>query len=126
MKKSFTTKDESKLLTNHGLHPNTSDFYYRGDDLRYPDLKEPFPDAFWTEYDWLPIHKPCWSLGRLLELLSEHGKIELEISKDNNRLLYKQEDENGELQIVFSVDGESVMECVIKTVLLYLEKEKDI
>ena len=71
--KGWTTIEQSKVLLEEGLDPNTADMYYYKDqlcliyeDLNYSDIFELF------DTDGVSSNlTPCWSLGALSELVPD-------------------------------------------------------
>ena len=61
----WTTLEQSKKLVEAGLDPNTADMFYTSLNMH----KTPW---VWNSKPFLhPADVPCWSLGRLIELMPE-------------------------------------------------------
>jgi len=103
----WTTRDQSKKLLEAGLDPNTADMYY----LEEEGFPKPIPYEsknledylnhlpFWTrEHITISKKLPCWSLGRLINIMPSKVKnANLEIftnTEEIDELLGK--DEYGE------------------------------
>lgn len=107
----WTSRIESKKLLEAGLNPNTADMYY----LEEEGFPKPIPYEsknleeylnrlpFWTrEHVAVSKKLPCWSLGRLINIMPSKVKnANLEIftnTEETEKLLHK--DERGEFCII--------------------------
>lgn len=100
----WTTLEQSKKLVEAGLDPNTADMHYcfeEGEGLEEYDIDEitrehcilDVKGEYAYDEEYMKKHMiPCWSLGRLIELMPKSLQIEgspsFEIEGHSNEMHY--------------------------------------
>ena len=76
LQNNFTTPKQSKRLLELGVHANSADCYYSDeyDEQVHSRIGSSLQSDFFERYDEVT---PCWSVGRLIEIISECYMIDM-------------------------------------------------
>ena len=130
----WTTLEEAQKLVEAGLNPETADMYYvfKRADCR-ESLQEsvpvgPFPMEGTVDVSLSDRVEPCWSLGKLLELLP--FRLNLNKPVDNQTQAFREIDDNVVAYVVHGWDNTDLVwdqsDNLVKpavSVLMWLLKE---